>query len=155
MWILAVDVRDGQRIAFPQWMSGVSMDVKSYQEDVQFRMEKLRRTRPLAVEDAITTMHMSALDRVGPKESDEMFTFIADQVKSQREALDSESYRQLEMKSRLLKAEMAAEAIIYFNGSTWPVRDISQTTSWDHMTAWVGRSKPISTADEDLPDLNA
>ena len=155
MWILAIDVRDGQRIAFPQWMSGVSFDVKSHGEKARKTLQRLEAQRPLLVERALLSLQLDIQEHVSQGDlPDYNFDEVKSLAEMHREPIDLDTKRQLADKIRLLKKEMAAEAIIFFNGQSWPVRSLSATTSWDHMTAWTGKTEEISTSDDDMPNFD-
>lgn len=148
MWILCTDVRDGQRLAFPQLTAAVSYDVDKYKAHMQEELDKAEKLKPLVEARAKAEIGMHTIQNSqqlkfsNEIERREIAEGMLEGVRSQIESQLSEAKQRI-------KLERNVEAVIWFNNQQWPVRSVRVVTSWDDVRDYTSGAPVIST--KDLP----
>ncbi len=147
MWIVAEDVRDGQRMAFPQFAAAVSFDIQQWVRDLHDKLRRLRQER----DAVLARVRAEMLDRLKLISAEEEADVRAND-ELQLERVEAQFNERIEQAEKRLKVEEQVEALIYFDGKEWPVRAVAHKTSWDDVRAWTGRTALIDTSQ--LPRLD-
>lgn len=120
-WILGIDVRDGQRIAFPEFSCAISYDLTHYKgkmveqvSTAQSMCEKIKR--------AITSGEVPTGEGVS-----EALANFEDRIKS------------------CIRAEKLVEGMIIFDGSTWPLRAMRFTEDWAEVRQFISGGSVLDT----------
>lgn len=155
MWILATDVRDGQRLAFPQFSTVVSFDVQSYRERIEEQMREQERKS----EDITYFLRASQRLQQHLHQIDEEVSNF--ERHEQQEQTDEQVEQKVQAELRRLRSIASklatVEALLYFGSGShsrpWVVRSVMYTTSWDSVMSYT-RSGVDTGAPDELPDLD-
>ena len=133
MWIVATDVRTGQRFAFPALNCMISYDVENYRNNLENNRQLKRITGPLAIESTVLKIKTMLAEQCADADDlEEKLDFIDHHERPQIE--EAFKYQSMSVE-KLLKRSSSVQAVIFFDRREWPVRGIRMVTSWDDVAA--------------------
>ena len=140
MWILAEDVRDGQRIAFPQFSTALTNDTARYSQLLAEHLDDVLKAIREGYEEQLRIIDTAGLPDY------ERSAKLAD--------LETRMSATVAQKRREVSRCRTAESLALFGGATYPVRSVRHTSSWDDVTAYTQRQERTSTHRDDLPSFD-
>jgi hypothetical protein len=152
MWILAIDVRDGQRLAFPQLTTAISFDVAKHKSWLEAETKRLEFTK-----DAALAKHRAeiVLGTVTGRENSIERREYEERIEAIMASAMDQADEQFKAFKRRAAKESSLEALLYFNGAAYPVRAVRLVTSWDDVAHFTGREpERFSTDDKDMPKFD-
>lgn len=147
MWILAEDVRDGQRLAFPQFAAAVTMDVAGWVKSLREKLRVLQKQRDAVIARVRAEM-LARMSEVSAQDEEDVLASDELQLQQLRERFDDE----IQAAESRLKVEEQVEALVYFDNKEWPVRSVTHASSWDFVRGWTSRTGVVDTTN--LPRLD-
>ena len=138
MWILCTDVRDGQRIAFPEQQAAISFDPSSFQESIRSRARKSSRVQQPLIDRIRAEMQLQGL----PDNDRDARDFL-EQLEAHMEGIST--HVQGELRELLDKAKKAetTEAIVWFGTHVFPVRGVRTTDKWEEVQDYTSYAEYV------------
>lgn len=158
MWILATDVRDDRRMAFPQFNTAVSYDVKEFKEEIDRRVQQASNKIGPTIRQVESEVELKLLSSM-PEHLEGMPYEAKEKVDEVVSAVRAMLNDQLESISQDARRMNTVEAQLYFQGEIYPVRAVRIVTSWSDVSSYTGREEHVDTTNipsiDDRDDLSA
>jgi hypothetical protein len=152
MWIVADDVRSGQRMAFPLFSSIVSFDIERYRDKLQNSARLTRYKCANAIDNTICQIKEQLLGNAEDMDCDEIEEQLRHIEAHERPKIEQALGQQADMMERQLARVATVEAVILFNEKEFPVRSIRLVTSYDDLEPETTRTPKVDT--KNLPPID-